>query len=69
MRVTAYFSSGSHNDHAVMMNLHRPTDEKRMVAILPEDRYDAWLQAKASDSLDFIKPYPADLLATSTQES
>jgi putative SOS response-associated peptidase YedK len=54
------------DDHAVMKNFHRPSDEKRMVAILPEDRYDAWLQAKASESMDFIRPYPAELLVAST---
>ena len=54
------------DDHAVMKNFHRPTDEKRMVAILPEDRYDAWLHAKASESMDFIRPYPAELLVAST---
>ena len=33
-------------DHPVMNQFHRPEDEKRMVVILPEDQYDAWLEAK-----------------------
>jgi len=52
------------DDHPLMKNYHRKEEEKRMVVILPEDRYDDWLQAKASESLDFIQQYPAELLIT-----
>ena len=54
------------DDHPLMKNYHRKDEEKRMMAILPENRYDDWLQAKASESLAFIQQYPADLLVTST---
>jgi hypothetical protein len=28
------------DDHALMRNFHKPQDEKRMIVILPPDRYD-----------------------------
>ncbi len=57
-------------DHAVMRNFHKPEDEKRMVVILPESRYQEWLEADAQDSQDFMRPYPADsLIATTTTEN
>lgn len=53
------------DDHAFMRNFHKPEDEKRIVAILHEDQYDAWLEAKPNNRMDFIKQYPAkELIAT-----
>ncbi|MBK9440778.1 MAG: SOS response-associated peptidase [Comamonadaceae bacterium] len=52
-------------DHALMRLMHKPTDEKRMVVILPEDSYQAWLNADASQSGHFLRHYPADLLQAS----
>lgn len=49
-------------DHPVMNQFHRPEDEKRMVVILPEDQYDAWLDAKPSESMEFMQPYPAEAM-------
>lgn len=49
--------------HELMKSFHKPTDEKRMVVILPEAAYGDWLSASASDSMDFMQPYPADRLA------
>ena len=58
------------DDHAVMNKLHKPKDEKRMVVILPEDQYDAWLEAKPGESMDFMKAYPAEaMMATATAEN
>lgn len=54
------------DEHPLMKNYHRENEEKRIVAILPEDRYDAWLQAKTSESLEFIQAYPSELLVVST---
>lgn len=48
--------------HPLMNQLHKPADEKRMIVILPPDRYDDWLQASASDSPDFLRPWPAQAL-------
>ena len=48
--------------HPLMRQFHKPTDEKRMVVILHEDRYDDWLRADAQCSSEFLNPYPADAL-------
>lgn len=50
------------DSHELMRMFHKPTDEKRMVVILPEGAYGDWLSASASDSMDFTQPYPADRL-------
>ena len=44
------------DEHALMKNFHKPTDEKRMVAIVPPDRYEDWLCAKPEHSIAFIGP-------------
>ena len=52
--------------HPVMCQFHKPDDEKRMVVILNDQDYDAWLNATAKESRDFLQQYPAeDLLAVS----
>ena len=45
--------------HPMMQNFHKPTDEKRMVVILPPDRYQDWLVAKPQASMDFMMPFAA----------
>jgi putative SOS response-associated peptidase YedK len=51
--------------HDLMRNYHRPTDEKRMVVILPRGLYDDWLDATAERSMEFMRQFPADrLIAT-----
>ncbi|WP_310564825.1 SOS response-associated peptidase family protein [Hydrogenophaga sp.] len=50
--------------HEIFGHLHKPQDEKRMVVILGEDQYDAWLHAPMAGSIDFIKPYAAADLST-----
>ena len=50
------------NQHAFMRQFHKPDDEKRSVVILHEWDYDDWLNAAASDSGDFLYPYPAESL-------
>jgi putative SOS response-associated peptidase YedK len=54
------------DQHAVMKQFHKPQDEKRMVVILPEQRYHDWLLASPEQSRDFLRPWPADEL-TGTQ--
>jgi putative SOS response-associated peptidase YedK len=57
------------DDHALMRNFHKPEDEKRMVVILREDQYDAWLSCDANAAVAFMKQYPADhLVATPDPE-
>jgi putative SOS response-associated peptidase YedK len=50
------------DDHPMMKNFHRPSDEKRSVVVLPPERYDDWLAASAQESSDFLRPIPAGLL-------
>jgi putative SOS response-associated peptidase YedK len=49
-----------------MKQFHKPTDEKRMVAILPESRYSDWLSCKSGEEGDFLVPYPAELLVAAS---
>jgi putative SOS response-associated peptidase YedK len=48
------------DDHPFYQQFHKPGEEKRMVVVLPEERFDDWLQARPQDSMDFIRQYPAD---------
>lgn len=50
------------DNHELFKNFHKPDDEKRMVVILHESDYDAWLDAPAARSMDFMRQYPAGLL-------
>lgn len=54
------------DDHPLMRNLHKPTDEKRMVVILPEGAYDDWLTAPPDQTMDFMRQYPAERLVAET---
>lgn len=48
--------------HPLMQNFHKADDEKRMVVVLPPERYQDWLNAKPADSLAFLVPYTANAL-------
>ena len=48
--------------HPLMQNFHKPADEKRMVVILPPDRYQDLLIAKPAGSMDFMLPFAANAL-------
>lgn len=50
------------DQHPLMNQFHKPNDEKRMVVILPEHRYDDWLHADAQHSAEFLSLYSADAL-------
>lgn len=56
------------DDHPFMRQFHKPDDEKRMVVVLDGAEYDAWLQAPAASSRDFVKQFPADNLVAETQQ-
>lgn len=49
-------------DHSLMQRFHKPDDEKRMVVILPTQRYHDWLNANVEHGMEFMKPITADLL-------
>ena len=51
--------------HPLMQNFHKPADEKRMVVILPPERYQEWLSAKPAESMKFMLPFSADALQAS----
>lgn len=58
------------DDHVFMRQFHKPEDEKRMVVILSECDYDAWLSAPANQSRDFLRQFPTDnLLGEQPQQS
>ena len=50
------------DDHPLMRLFHKPTDEKRMVVILPPESYEDWLKAPAAHSMEFMRPIPAEAL-------
>lgn len=57
-------------DHLFMRQFHKPEDEKRMVVVLNEGDYDAWLQAPAAASRGFLRQFPADnLVAEQSQRA
>lgn len=47
------------DQHELMRQFHKPSDEKRMVVILPESAYDDWLDADVAHSTQLLRPYPA----------
>ena len=57
------------DDHSLMRQFHKPEDEKRMVVVVPEDRYDAWLNAPLEASMDFMRAYPAERLLSEVAPS
>ena len=53
------------DEHALMRHMHKPGEEKRMVVVLPQAAFGDWLDASPRDSLDFLRPFPADRLLAS----
>ncbi|VWX61266.1 putative SOS response-associated peptidase [Burkholderiales bacterium 8X] len=58
------------DEHPLFKEMHRPDpkrpphmQDKRMVVILPDARYEEWLDAPAERSRDFLHRYPAERLA------
>ena len=49
--------------HAVFARMHRPGEEKRMVAILDEAEYDLWLEASPEEARTMLRPFDAARLA------
>jgi len=52
----------------LMNQFHKPTDEKRMVAILPPERHQDWIEGKGAIN-DFMVPFSAELLQARAEES
>jgi putative SOS response-associated peptidase YedK len=51
------------DEHPGMRNFHRPEDEKRMIVVLREEDQDAWLDAPADRSMDYMRQCPPEHLA------
>ena len=52
--------------HPVMCNYHRPDDVKRMIVLLREEDFDAWLDAPPERSMEFMRACaPEELVAIS----
>jgi putative SOS response-associated peptidase YedK len=47
--------------HPLMKQFHKPTDEKRMVVILPPQHYQGWLDDERA-VVDYMVPMDADQL-------
>ena len=56
------------DDHALMNHFHKPTDEKRMVVIVPPEQYQDWLTAPVDRSMEFMRTYPASALQATAPE-
>jgi len=56
------------NSHALMHRYQQPGNEKRMVAILNEGAYDAWLSARPEKAREFMRSYPANWLTANPVE-
>ena len=56
------------NSHALMSRYQQPGNEKRMLAILNEGAYDAWLSARPEKAKEFMRAYPANWLTANPVE-
>jgi putative SOS response-associated peptidase YedK len=56
------------NSHALMSRYQQPGNEKRMLAILNEGAYDAWLSARPDSAREFMRAYPANWLTANPVE-
>ena len=56
------------NSHALIHRYQQPGAEKRMLAILNEGSFDAWLQARPEKANEFLRPYPAEKLTANPIE-
>lgn len=46
--------------HDVMGRMHRPEDEKRMIAVLAPEQYDAWLAAPVPQMRGYLRCWPSE---------
>jgi putative SOS response-associated peptidase YedK len=57
------------NSHALMRRYGHPGAEKRMLAVLSEGTYDAWLSARPEKAREFMRAYPANWLLANPVET
>lgn len=56
------------NSHALMSRYQQPGNEKRMLVILNEGAYDAWLSTRPEKAREFMRSYPANWLTANPVE-
>lgn len=56
------------NSHALMHRYQQPGSEKRMLAVLNEGAYDAWLTVRMEKAKEFMRQYPANWLTANPVE-
>ena len=56
------------NNHALISRYQQPGNEKRMLAILNEGAYEAWLGARPEKAREFMRAYPANWLLANPVE-
>ena len=56
------------NSHALIHRYQHPGSEKRMLAVLNEGAYDAWLSVRVEKAKEFMRQYPANWLAANPVE-
>jgi len=56
------------NSHALMHRYQQPGNEKRMLVILNEGAFDAWLSARPEKAREFMRAYPANWLTANPLE-
>ena len=67
--ITSYtLLSVNANSHALMSRYQSPGNEKRMLAILNEGAFDAWLSAQPDKAREFMRAYPANWLLANPVE-
>lgn len=57
------------NSHALMRRYGHDGTEKRMLAVLSEGTYDAWLSARPEKAREFMRAYPANWLLANPVEN
>lgn len=57
------------NSHALMRRYGHPGTDKRMLAVLSEGAYDAWLSARPEKAREFMRAYPANWLLANPVET
>ena len=50
------------DDHPLMRRMHKPGQEKRMLALLDPAEYDAWLERPPAGAFELLRQYPPELL-------
>jgi len=50
------------NDHPLVSRMHRPGQEKRMLALLDPAEYDEWLERPPTGAFELPRQYPPEVL-------